>query len=222
MVFNQNLIFIHIGKTGGMSCTRYLLEHLELPVYNGSKSAEEFSNAPKLKRATPLTDIHRHCTLAEALKFIRTFCGKTLGDFKKVIAVIRHPYTLEYSYYRHIQKPHILEKNRNNPYTAKLAKADFKTFINMSGYHRRNHPQESFFLLENQVPDSLELVRFEELSTTFPAVVAPFIHEQANRTFPGLNQTNYATDIEEHLSPEIKKLIYEKHKYMFDSGLYDK
>jgi hypothetical protein len=223
MIFNQNLIFIHIGKTGGMSCARYLLEHLHLPVYNCHKQAEnELRRYPELKHAIPLQGIGRHCTLIEALEFIQDFNGKTLFDFKKVIAVIRHPYTLEYSYYRHMQKPGVLQNNRTFPNQQKLATLDFQSFVAKADHHRFGHPQEKFFLVDGKIPKTVELIRFEELSAAFIPAVAPYVKEEEIPPFPEANRTQYLSNLEEHLSPEVRELIYQKHKYMFDSGLYYK
>ncbi|MCX2975966.1 hypothetical protein [Candidatus Marimicrobium litorale] len=220
MIFNDKFIFVHIGKTGGMSCSRYLLENLDRPVYNCHKAARDQLRAPKLRHAIPMEGIGRHCTLIEAMDFIHRFNGKRLIDFERVVLVIRHPYSLEYSYFRHMQKPKILDKNRSHPFFAKLATLDFKTFIAKSNYHRRDHPQEKFFLVNNQIPDIVQLVRFEDLSTMFPRAVAPFTLQGQELPFPTANRTEYTSSIEEHLTEEVKELIYQKHKYMFDSGFY--
>lgn len=222
MVFNEDLIFIHIGKTGGMSCARYLMENLRRPIYNCHRTAENQLQSPKLKHAIPLQGIGRHCTLIEALAFIQNFNGKTLFDFQKVIAVIRNPYTLEYSYYRHMQKPEILEQNGNSPYFYELATSDFQTFIEKSDHHRKNHPQEKFFLVDGKIPEVVELIRFEELAAAFSMAAAPYLKNGEISPIRWAHRTRYLSVIEEHLSPEVKELIYQKHKYMFDSGLYDK
>lgn len=205
-----------------MSCARYLLENLDRPVYNCHKTAKNQLKAPKLRHAIPMEGIGRHCTLVEALEFIRRFNGKRLPDFERVISVIRHPYSLEYSYYRHIQKPEIQEENRNNPSFKNLATLDFKTFVEKSGYHRRGHPQEKFFHINNQIPDLVQLIRFEQLSTMFPRVVEPFTSQGQALALPAANQTTYTSGVDAHLTEEVKELIYQKHKYMFDSGLYSR
>ncbi len=32
MIFSDGFLFIHIGKTGGMSCSQFLLNNLKTPV----------------------------------------------------------------------------------------------------------------------------------------------------------------------------------------------
>jgi hypothetical protein len=226
VIFNDEMIFIHIGKTGGMSCSHYLLRALKPPVYychGAALSQQRLLDQPGLILRD---DVGRHCTLREGLEFIARLNGKGLDDFRKVVAVIRHPYTLEYSYYRHLQKPKArrLRKGRSRrpdgtPSALALAEGDFRTFVEHAGYHRPNHPQEKFFRLKGRVPDKLELVRFEELSTAFPEAVQPFCRDEVI-DFPHRNQSAYGADFSKVMTDDVRALIHEKHRYMFDQGYY--
>jgi len=220
MIFNDNMIFIHIGKTGGMSCSNYLLKNLNGNVYNcHDKAFEEMAKWP-IDGIIPKSGIARHCTLAEALKFIEQVNGKQLADFKKVVVVIRHPFTLEYSFYKHLQKPKVKELRKKNPKLIELAEGNFKNFVEKAGYHRKGCPQEAFFLLDNKIPPCIAFVRFEQLNTDFPRIVAPFTKTGDSSSFPHTNRTNYQSKIDQELTEEVRYLIYQKHKFMFDSGLY--
>ena len=224
MIFNDEMIFIHIGKTGGMSCSKYLLRNLKPPVYNCHRGAlDEMKNLPKTDGIVPVPeiDINRHSTLTEALDFIRKFKGKTIDDFSKIVAVIRHPYTLEYSFYKHLRKPRVVERRKaKNADLLSLAEGDFKNFVEKAPYHRRGYSQDSFFKVANEVPDNVELVRFERLSIDFPAAVAPFLKKGSESQLPHHNRTEYQSDISQVLTEDVKTLLYQKHKFMFDSGLY--
>ena len=219
MVFNDELIFIHLGKTGGLSCSKYLLLNLQAQVYSCHKTADRDVPAKRAESITPLKGVGRHCTLREALDFISSYNGKNLSDFKKVVAVIRHPFTLEYSYFKHLQKPEIKEQRKKSQILTNLADGDFKSFVEKANYHRIDHPQERFFLLDGEIPDSVELIKFENLAQTFPAAVAPFLKEEELEPFPYINRTDYQSNAPD-LTDEIKEMIYHKHRYMFDSGLY--
>ena len=102
MIFNEDLIFIHIGKTGGLSCARYLLFNLQRPVYNCHFHARVETLRLGLLGVESLQSVNRHCSLEEALELVASVDGRQLHDFQKVVAVIRHPYTLEMSFYRHL------------------------------------------------------------------------------------------------------------------------
>ncbi|HEY5646291.1 MAG TPA: hypothetical protein VIS76_10130 [Pseudomonadales bacterium] len=224
MVFNDELIFIHIGKTGGLSCARYLLRQLRAPVYDCHRHAQLEVLRLGLRGVTALTSVNRHCTLEEALALIEQTNGRRLEDFAKVIAVIRHPYTLELSFYKHLQKPRVRHRRRGQD-ILELADGDFATFVKESGYHRPGHPQEKFFRIDGQVPEQVELIRFEELAETFPLAVQPYLKKQRwwrRATFPHKNATRYSPTESSLLTPEVKSLIYQKHRFMFDSGLYER
>jgi hypothetical protein len=222
MIFNEGLIFVHIGKTGGMSCSEYLLRNLRTPVFNCHEDAREDLERIGRKGVIPRADILRHSTLAESLEYISRFNGKSLADFAKIVVVIRHPYTLEYSLYKHLQKPAVIKRRKADRTDRDLALAngDFRIFVEKADYHRCGHSQDAFFRIQGDVPDSVELVRFEDLSTAFPRAVSRYLEHEATRSFPHHNRTEYECDVSCELTEEVKELIYEKHRYMFDSGLY--
>jgi hypothetical protein len=225
MIFNQDLLFIHIGKTGGTSCTLYLLNNLRGPVYSCHRNASAELQRLDLGReaVVALSDMasSRHATLAESLDFVQRSQGRTLADFKKVIAVIRHPLTLEYSWYRHLQKPSIQHSRKAWKRAVELASLSFEDFVQAAPYHRPGHPQEAFFLLDGQLPEQLELLRFEELETAFPAAVAPYTDGARGARLRHANQTRYTQELESVLTPGALQHVYGKHRWLFDQGYYD-
>lgn len=224
MIFNEEIIFIHNGKAGGTSCTQFLLDHLKRPVYNCHKNAE---GDPQLKGSSAgviaVPHIPRHCTLKMALSEIYKLTAQTIGDFQKIFVVIRNPFELEYSYYSHLQKPGVVARvSKTRPRLVELAKSGFKDFVMHAGYHSF-YPQEGFFLVEGiQPPKNVDLIRFESLETSFPTAVGPYLQTKNPTFFPKLNRSSYTTDLRNLLTPDIQRLIIEKHKYMFELGYYDK
>jgi len=93
MVFNKDILFIHIGKTGGTSAAEYLCKTLVPPVYNVIPE-----RAHKLGKAGNEIFLkgRRHATLEEAKDFLENM-DIDIDSFKKIIAVIRNPYNLEIS-----------------------------------------------------------------------------------------------------------------------------
>ena len=203
-----------------MSCADYLLHTLQPPVYHCNHEVFALTKYLKMDGIVPIPDIDRHCTLREALDFIGQFNGKQLRDFAKVVAVIRHPYTLEYSFYKHLQKPRVRERRKNETRLLELANGDFKTFVEKAEYHREGHTQDDFVRLGNEIPSCVELVRFEQLPVAFPEAVSRFIRKEGGYPFPHHNRTAYQSNICKELTDDVKELIYQKHKFMFDSGLY--
>ncbi|WP_420427117.1 hypothetical protein [Algiphilus sp.] len=223
MIFSDDLIFIHIGKTGGLSCAQHLLRHLRAPVYNCHHDAhEETQRLQRGDEVKAITSVHRHCTLQEALGPIAAITGKTLNNFTKVVAVIRHPYTLEYSFYKHLQKNRVRERRKDDKRLLELADGDFKSFVKYAPFHRAGHAQESFFQLNGVTPPNVELVRFEDFPTSFVSAVGPFCQSSEAEGFPHANRTTYDTELGGLLTEEICRLLQRKHPFMFDSGLYSR
>jgi len=220
VVFNKDLIFIHIGKTGGMSCANYLLHNLKKPIYNCHHDVFDEMKRLKMSNVIPKPDIFRHCTLTEALDHISQINGKQLKDFSKVVAVIRHPYSLEYSFYNHLQKPHVRERRKDETHLLELADCDFKTFVEKAEHHRKDHTQDDFVRVGNKIPTNVALIRYEQLNVAFPEAVSRFCKKKHAYPFPHYNRTEYKSNIRNELTEEVKELIYQKHKFLFDNGFY--
>ena len=256
MIFNKDIIFIHIGKTGGQSCAHYLLNNLNPPVYNCHKNADEDLKFIKDNNVIPITDVDRHCTLSEALDVIKNINGFALNDFKKVFAVVRHPYSLEFSFYNHLKKPHV-RAQREGSQLLEIAEKDFVYFAKHAGYHREGVAQDDFFRINGEIPEQVKLIRFEELEVSFVKETKPFIKEGKNHPFDHRNYTVYQSTLvvklankiarifrgfsgselkrpvfmdspknenilRNVLTKEARDIIYKKHQYMFDSGIYSR
>ena len=220
MVYNSDILFLHIGKTGGMSCASYLLQTLPPPVYNCHREAEAESLVLSRDGIIPIQTINRHCTLQAALAHLRELDGCKLSDFERVVAVIRHPLSLEYSFYRHLQKPEVRLRRQHDKNILELSRGDFKTFVRKGGYHRQGLQQQDYFLLNGRRPKNLVLVRFENLDSEFRDAVDPFVGDNPPSQLPHLNASVAIGDAQPPVDDELRELIHEKHRYMFDSGLY--
>lgn len=221
MVFNDDLIFIHIGKTGGISCSQYLLKNLRTTVYNCHENAIAATASLDRVGVLPRQDTFRHWSLEQSLAYIEQFNGKRLQDFKKVIAIIRHPFTLEFSFYQHMKKDKVREhRGQASAQIFEYANQGLKTFVEHAGYHSPGMCQDDFVRLNGEIPSKVELIKFEQMSELLPAAVRPYCKPDADSTLGHNNRTHYDGSMHDELTDEIKQLIYAKHQYMFDSGLY--
>jgi hypothetical protein len=221
MIFNDEILFIHNGKTGGTSCAAYLLECLPDPVYVCRADAHWYCAQHPGKKLIPVTGVNQHCPLFGAPKHLQLAAGVGISDFRKILIVIRHPLSLEYSFYLHMQKPQVRERRKNNPELLRLADGCFSEFIRGAGYHREGLPQEAFFLVDGVIPPNVELIRFETLAQSFSKAVQPYSKPGHVVAFPHANASQISTPLSELLTDEIRELTYAKHRYMFESGLYD-
>src|SRR5690554_6096167 len=220
MIFNDRLMFIHIGKTGGSSCADYLIHNLQGPAWNCHADADLELAPLGIDGMHLRTDIKRHCTLAEALAYVHAIDGRTIDVFEKIVTVVRNPYRLEYSHYHYMKRPDVRARESGNPALLERTSGDLRDFAARAGYHRKDTPQEGYFLLDGGIPRNLELVRHETLAEDFPRAVAPFLKPGASFPFPHVNRTGYEGSVDDEMDAGVEELIYRKHRYMFDSGLY--
>ena len=220
MLFNDKLIFIHIPKTGGMSCSRYLARVLQPTVHVCSEVSLQEVARERVDGLVAQPHIPRHSTLAEALPLIEQVDGRTLQDFDRVVAVIRHPFALEYSFYRHLQKPTVRKRLKGGRPELALAMGPFDEFARKANYHQPGKPQEAFFTLGGEIPPQVELVRMEDISNALPAAVAAYCRPRARQRFPHQTRTSGKNRLRELISDEIREVLYNKHRWMFDQGYY--
>src|SRR5215207_7488423 len=99
MVFSEDVLFLHVPKTGGVSVAHYLLRalrppiHYVIPGHLGLADRPGYIHIPD----TP------HRNLERTWEFLRER-GIELADFKAIIAVIRNPYDLAVSNYAYQQQ----------------------------------------------------------------------------------------------------------------------
>lgn len=222
MIFNADVLFIHNGKTGGISCARYLMQALPGPIYVCPANAKHIGTLRPENEFITLNDgVNLHCPLSAAGAHMQRSADTHWSAMKKILVVIRHPLSLEYSFYLHLQKPHVRERRKNNPELLRLADGNFVDFIRYAGYHREGMPQEAFFQIDGQCPENLEMIRFENLAEDFTRAAQPFIKAGTGAQFPHLNASKPQNPLHELINDEVLELIYDKHRFMFDSGLYD-
>lgn len=230
MVFNKELLFIHIPKAGGTSCTDYLCQKLTTPIFSSSlkSTLEDWHFKARLIAG------FSHETLAEAYgDYQRTLAlsGIDVRHIPHVVAVIRHPFNLELSIYN------FYRNGRNNVLQAKpfrvpevqekieLAQGPIKNFVECSGYFRSNgddsgYRTEDFLMIDGKLPENLHILRAEELDTTFTHLICRLTGLPAS-DFPRANVTaNPKKATIDDLDPGARDAIYRKHQWLFDQGYY--
>jgi len=231
VVFNRQLLFIHIPKAGGTSCTNYLCQHLEGPIFSSSLKSTLEDHHFNAK----LISGYSHETLEEAYgdhQRLLADTGIDIRDVPEVLAVIRHPYSLElsiYNFYRNGRSNVLQAKPFQTPEVAakiELAQGDIKNFVERSGYFRtdsegRGLRTEDYLMLDGELPTSLTLLKMETLDADFPASVKHLVSPTAD-SFERANVTmNPRKLTEDALDAGAREAIYQKHRWLFDSGYYE-
>jgi len=230
VVINPELLFIHIPKTGGTSCTDYLCQTLRGPVFC---SSIKHQHADQHFGAT-LFEGYSHETLTEIYADRERILATTGIDptrLRNVFAVIRNPYALElsnYLFFRNgrsnilkgpaFQVPHVQDK-------VALAQGSFEDFVRESGYFRddiagQQFRSEDYLTLEGHVPDFVTILKAEELGAVFPALTLPF-RARNDIDFPHSNQSAKPGDMTlSDIDAATRAAIREKHQWLFDNGFY--
>lgn len=238
MIFNDDVLFLHVPKTGGTSITSYLMRHLPGPVYvtepavpawrlEGLRASVRvklwlqnlrrrigYLRRPKIR---PIGGA-RHETLLEARDRLAQL-GLRIDDFKIILAVIRNPYDLEVSRFFFFRRGHQGIPGLVREKAEEIAMGgDFASFAKTAAYHGRLPGRiEEWFEIEGRTPANVRILRFETIESDLRQVLEPFCPVAS--PLPRLNASNHAP-YKRYLTNEIEHAIYLKYRWLFDCGFY--
>ncbi len=214
MIFCKDVLFVHVPKAGGMSVTRCLLRVLPRPVYYSLPPPHEKITDPSIVQIPGV----RHETLEEAREIVRAY-GYDILEFPLILAVLRNPYAIEVSRYKYLQQTSHRPDRADDQELA--LNEDFQTFAIKSSFHAGDsRPLESYFLLDGKVPPNLRIIKFENLVEELKAALRQVGIEQV-ADFPHLNRSRHA-DFRLYYTRRAEEAVYQKYKWAFDSGLYER
>src|SRR5689334_16152891 len=179
MLFNEEVLFIHVPKMAGMSITTYLIN--DLPgVITIALPEMAFDHARRSARFADVRDRlwlirgSRHEDLARAERVLSRH-GRRLEDFRLILASMRNPYDLEVSYYCHLRKESVRKRRKRAVSELALARAgDFEAFARTAPYFGHLPSGiERYYTLRGKTPDNLQILRLEEIGRDIP-ILAPY------------------------------------------------
>lgn len=216
MVFNRDILFIHLGKTGGISVANYLCRVLRPPVVSVVRY-DEFDKLHQVGHEI-MVPWKRHANLVEAEEFLKTK-HMAIQDFSSIIIVIRNPVDLDFSYYRHLRTPRYIKKLSQKPFhSARLeaAQKDYAHFAGESYTHYRGNLRD-YFEIDGIMPKNLKIVRFEKLAEEIPAIVNPYSINTIS--FPHRNKSSENFE-RPPLMPQAIESIRRKYQWIYEKGFY--
>lgn len=218
MVFNHEVLFLHLGKTGGTSVSWLLCNTLKPPVFNVFEHAN-------LKQARPqgyefLLEGKRHANLPEAKALLEQY-GMETENLKLILIMVRNPVDLELSHYRHLRKDKVIKRARpdaSNKLMERViaAKGSFDDFVRRNLTHYAGELKD-FFTIRNQIPDNLRIVRMEEMHKILPDLLRPF--QKQAKQLPQRNKSEES--VSKKLSQRALQNIYFKYQWMYDHEFYE-
>ncbi|MBI3156009.1 MAG: hypothetical protein HYZ20_11420 [Burkholderiales bacterium] len=212
MIYNDQVLFIHVPKTAGMSLTHYLADNLPGEVYNVAPEAARQGPATRMKHVKG----PRHADLPKAREVLAGQ-GRSLEDFKLILSVVRCPYDLEVSRYHYLRQGHPWDKGLAQDIAMT---ADFKEFCKRAPFQGRNPALiERFYCEEDRLPRNARVLRFEGLSVGLPLALRDVCEERKP-----LRKVNVSKrrPYGEYFDSETENYAYEKYKWLFDMGYYSR
>nr|WP_295467474.1 hypothetical protein [Mesorhizobium sp.] len=170
MIWNEEIVFIHVPKTAGMSLTTMLVGGLKGRVFmTGHDKHERRGNVTLLMGG-------RHETMAQA-QIVLEMHNRPLSSFQKVIAVMREPYTLEISRYNYLRIGHPWDAG---PAQKIAMSTDFKGYLLAAPFFGYKPPRlDAFYHAFGAIPANAVFLKFEHLSEDIRAHIFPHLIEPA-------------------------------------------
>ncbi len=214
MIFNREVLFLHVPKTAGKSITQSLGATLARPLWAYVPVGTERSlrSLPDVEGIT-FERSSGHEGVSKAFQTM-TELGLRPRDLQMILLVIRRPYDLMVSNYHFMREQYENNVGRENFELARTL--GFEDWIEQV----RFADMSRFFLVhQRSQPAQLRVLRYEHLAEEYAAAMASIGYEPA--PLPHLNASTHP-DAEELLTPRAEAAIYEKFQYLFDNGYYDR
>ncbi len=211
MIWNNEILFVHVPKTAGMSMTDLLTEYLKRPVFNtGPFDKQTVENG-----VTNLPG-RRHETLPDAASFFsnKNMC---LEDFEKIFAVMRNPYDLELSRYTYLRKN--LPQDRGKAQDIAMAN-DFKDYLKVAPFFGMNPPRlDLYYQLNGSLPSNLVVLKFERLRDDIHTYLKPYL--EGDYELPHHNVSKHQDYLEVY-DIEMEQLCFDRNRWFFEKGFYSR
>jgi hypothetical protein len=211
MIFSNDLLFIHIPKTGGMSVSEYLMEVLPKPIYYAHPGFDE----SLVDRGVCQFAGIRHENMEEARGVVRQY-GFELRSFPAILVVLRNPYSLEVSRYSYLRAGYPWDKGPNQ----KLALSqDFETFARLSTFHGgASRSIERYLLLDGAIPERLRILRFETLVEDVRNCLSSLGLPISNE-FPWKNKSSHS-DYRAYYTEAAEEAVFNRYRWVFEQEYY--
>ncbi|MEM1404579.1 MAG: hypothetical protein AAGG55_14675 [Pseudomonadota bacterium] len=209
MVFNDDILFIHVPKTAGMAVSHALLKALPRPVYYAVQAGHEGD-----VEDVTVIEGRRHQRLVDVDEWFESVgLPHRVATFKHVLVMVRNPYALEVSRYHYLQAGHPWDAGEAQTLALE---GDFDAFVRKSRWW---FDFADYYSVNGVTPRNLRILRQEGFTIELAARLSDVRVDALE--IEELNVSNpkaYA----EHMAPELEPLVYAKYQFLFDQGFYSR
>lgn len=218
MIFNRELLFLHVPKTAGKSIAQSLTATLARPLWayvpvGTERSLRTIPGVDEDGGGVTFERSSGHEGVSKAFQTM-TEVGLDPRRLQLIMFVIRRPYDLMVSNYHFMREQYGNNVGRPNFELAKDLEfedwAEQVSFADMSRYflvHQRTRPRQ------------LRVLRYERLADDYAEAMASIGYEPT--PLPHLNASTHP-DAEDLLTPRAEAAVYRKFQYLFDEGYYER
>lgn len=208
MVFNDDLLFLHVPKTAGMAISGALMASLKPPVIHAVQSGHAGDAGP----GVTVMSGRRHQNLATAdAWFEEAGLPHRVASFRHVLVMVRNPYAMELSRFHYLRKGHAWDRG---PAQALALAGDYAAFVAGSRWW---FDFRDYYTLDGAVPDNLRIVRQEAYAGTLALTCGDSLARPLK--VPELNRS-HDLDYREVMDAWLEQAIYRKYQWIFDKGFY--
>ena len=211
MLFNDEFVFLHYPRSAGKSLTRYMIEAWQGPIH-GLVSLRQTKELEDVMRPDVFLEaVGAHQTVSQA-KAILAERGKHIEEFRAVFLGIRDPYDMAVSRYCFMRRTY--QWNQDRPTFRKAHELEFEEFW----LSYRANLGDAFLTIDGAVLENQRFIRFETLQEDLDAISVEYGFNPASlahlNSTPHDHYSNYVK------TPRCEQAIYERFRYLFDTGLY--
>jgi hypothetical protein len=210
VIWNDEFLFLHYPKTGGKTLAAGFVEAWNTPIHAHISKGQMRDLRPHLRPGSAIEVGNAHHNLLAARRILKE-SGRALDDFRAIFVGIRNPYHLMCSAY-FFQK----EAAKAPAFREKFALAANSS---LADYARETYVSDfvNWMTLDGVRLQNLRVVRFESMQRDFDALGAEFGLKPVK--LQHLN-AGPVTDYDGLLTDDLKRIIQERHRYLFDAGYY--
>ena len=213
MLVNDDFVFLHYPKTAGKSVTKYFVSAWNGPIY-GRVSQGQMKELADVLRPDVSLEIGKGHENMRNTRDILEDRGQRIQDMRAVFVCIRNPYDIAVSTYHFMR-----ERYKNNRQIPRFLLAKERCFDDFWCNDESMGRPESWLTLDEKKPANQRLIRFEHLREDLGIVSREFEFREA--TLPHLNSSNHG-HYSEYITPRSEEAIFEKFRYLFESGCYSR